>query len=94
MSGHTLPCDTWDRWTAHCVKVSVDRPRILFLTLNVTQVIRQSNGYDCGVWVIAQIMALMRGREATGLVEQDIEAVRRWIYHNLVTLPLKESQPR
>ncbi|KAI6034740.1 hypothetical protein BKA83DRAFT_4487730 [Pisolithus microcarpus] len=38
--------------------------------LNATQ----TNGYDCGLWVLAQIATVLRGYEITGLREEDMIA--------------------
>ncbi|KIK10554.1 hypothetical protein PISMIDRAFT_20283 [Pisolithus microcarpus 441] len=32
----------------------------------------QTNGYDCGIWVLAQMAAILRGYEVTGIEECDI----------------------
>jgi hypothetical protein len=44
----------------------------------------QTNGFDCGVWVLAQIMALLRGYDCTGLTEVDITAFRFYVSHLLL----------
>ncbi|KIK14024.1 hypothetical protein PISMIDRAFT_43944, partial [Pisolithus microcarpus 441] len=33
---------------------------------------RQTNGHDCSVWVLAQMAAVLRGYEVTGIEECDI----------------------
>ncbi|KIM50843.1 hypothetical protein SCLCIDRAFT_144566, partial [Scleroderma citrinum Foug A] len=32
----------------------------------------QTNGYDCGLWVLAQVVAVLRGRDITNLREEDL----------------------
>ncbi|KIK18057.1 hypothetical protein PISMIDRAFT_110170, partial [Pisolithus microcarpus 441] len=32
----------------------------------------QTNGYNCGVWVLAQMAAILRGYEVTGIEECNI----------------------
>ena len=39
----------------------------------------QSNGYDCGLWVLAQIMAVLRGYDITNLHEGDMPEFRRYL---------------
>ena len=36
----------------------------------------QSNGYDCGVWVLACIAALLRGYETIDISEKDVGKFR------------------
>ncbi|KAG6369442.1 hypothetical protein JVT61DRAFT_14860 [Boletus reticuloceps] len=49
---------------------------------------RQSNGYDCGVWVLAQIAAVLRGAHVTNLTENDMPAFRRHLYILIRRMPL------
>ncbi|KAG2113977.1 hypothetical protein DEU56DRAFT_874329 [Suillus clintonianus] len=46
----------------------------------------QTNGYDCGVWVLAAIMAVLRGFHSTGLHEDDMEGFRQLLYHLVLDL--------
>ncbi|KAF8124776.1 hypothetical protein EV363DRAFT_1177524 [Boletus edulis] len=43
----------------------------------------QTNGYDCGVWVLAVIAAVLRGFDMTGLREKDIQSFRSYL-HSMV----------
>ncbi|KAG9310616.1 hypothetical protein JVU11DRAFT_9183 [Chiua virens] len=43
----------------------------------------QTNGYDCGVWVLSTVAALLRGHDATELKERDMLPFRRYL-HDLV----------
>ncbi|KAJ7309971.1 hypothetical protein DFH08DRAFT_719066 [Mycena albidolilacea] len=52
----------------------------------------QSNGYDCGIWVVCMIGALLRGHADTSLVEMNMGAVRRVLSDHILTLPY--STPR
>ncbi|KAG9309813.1 hypothetical protein JVU11DRAFT_10190 [Chiua virens] len=47
----------------------------------------QTNGDDCGVWVLATIAAVLRGFDATGLQEVEIADFRRSLYHLMLALP-------
>ncbi|KAJ7573140.1 hypothetical protein C8J56DRAFT_1066824 [Mycena floridula] len=48
----------------------------------------QHNGYDCGVWILAQIFAVLSGVERVGgLEEKDINDVRRYILSGILSLP-------
>ncbi|KAI6003806.1 hypothetical protein EDD15DRAFT_2360083 [Pisolithus albus] len=40
---------------------------------------RQTNGHDCGVWVLAQMAAVLRGYEVTGMEEHDINHFRHFL---------------
>ncbi|KAJ6613526.1 hypothetical protein B0H10DRAFT_1647301, partial [Mycena sp. CBHHK59/15] len=50
---------------------------------------RQSNGYDCGLWVLCTIGAILRGYHATGISENDIEHVRDVLTYHVLALPKK-----
>ncbi|KAG1719196.1 uncharacterized protein EDB91DRAFT_1031320, partial [Suillus paluster] len=40
----------------------------------------QTNGYNCGVWVLAGIMAVLQGFHLTGLREDDMESFWHLLY--------------
>ena len=40
---------------------------------------RQTNGHDCGVWVLAQLAAILRGYEVTSIEENDIHHFRHFL---------------
>lgn len=46
----------------------------------------QTNSYDCGVWVLAAIAAVLRGFDMTGLHEKDIHNFRRYLYCLVLSL--------
>ncbi|KIK11678.1 hypothetical protein PISMIDRAFT_19325 [Pisolithus microcarpus 441] len=47
----------------------------------------QTNGYDCGLWVLAQIAAVLRGCEITGLREEDMIMFRKFLYIQVLRIP-------
>ena len=47
---------------------------------------RQTNSYDCGVWVLASITAVLRGFDVTGLQEADISAFRYFLLDLIVKM--------
>ncbi|KAJ7593008.1 hypothetical protein C8J56DRAFT_1045445 [Mycena floridula] len=52
----------------------------------------QTNGYDCGVWVLAMIFAVLRGAERMGgLQERDMKEIRRSVLKAICSLPAYPS---
>ncbi|GLB38031.1 hypothetical protein LshimejAT787_0410820 [Lyophyllum shimeji] len=49
---------------------------------------QQTNGTDCGLWVLATIAAWLRGFHATGVSEGDMEELRRLLLRHLLVLPI------
>ncbi|KAG2092120.1 uncharacterized protein F5147DRAFT_585970 [Suillus discolor] len=47
----------------------------------------QNNSYDCGVWVLAALSAVLRGRHVTGLREDDIVHMRHYLFTLTLSLP-------
>jgi Ulp1 family protease len=49
----------------------------------------QRNGYDCGAWIIACVIAAMRGYKALSMrdTERDIASFRRYLLHVALSLP-------
>ncbi|KIK14926.1 hypothetical protein PISMIDRAFT_16910 [Pisolithus microcarpus 441] len=47
----------------------------------------QTNGYDCGLWVLAQIAAMLRGYKITGLREEDMIRFQRFLYMQVLCVP-------
>jgi len=47
----------------------------------------QTNGYDCGIWVLSSIAAVLRGADVTGLSEDDMP----WFHRLLLTLVLTQN---
>jgi hypothetical protein len=50
--------------------------------------IRQTNTYDCGVWVLACIAAVLRGYHVTGCLEEDMLALRNILVKLICNLPI------
>ncbi|KAJ7900475.1 hypothetical protein B0H13DRAFT_1622406 [Mycena leptocephala] len=50
---------------------------------------RQTNGYDCSVWVLCMMAAFMRGYCSTSLSERDMGDVRRHLTDHIFTLPAR-----
>jgi Ulp1 family protease len=48
----------------------------------------QTNGYDCGVWVLASVAAVLRGFDVTGFSEPDIPWFRQFIMYHILSLPV------
>lgn len=46
----------------------------------------QSNSYDCGLWILAAIAAVLRGKHMTGLVEGDMRVFRQELLRNILYL--------
>ncbi|KAF8452783.1 hypothetical protein L210DRAFT_3608606 [Boletus edulis BED1] len=51
----------------------------------------QTNDVDCGLWVLAQLAAVLRGHDLTGMQETDMAALRQYLYHLVVTLPVDDQ---
>ncbi|KAG9309099.1 hypothetical protein JVU11DRAFT_10983 [Chiua virens] len=47
----------------------------------------QTNGYDCGVWVLATVATTIRGFDVTGLSEKDLPLFRHYLYMNVLSSP-------
>ncbi|KII90983.1 hypothetical protein PLICRDRAFT_67778, partial [Plicaturopsis crispa FD-325 SS-3] len=45
----------------------------------VSDCAHQTNGYDCGLWVLASIVSIFRGYHATGLLEADMVWFRSYL---------------
>ncbi|KAG2115640.1 hypothetical protein DEU56DRAFT_932629 [Suillus clintonianus] len=52
----------------------------------------QTNSYDCGIWVLAAIVAVLRGRHVTGVREADIGDLRHYLSMLVLSLPLDVQQ--
>ncbi|KAF9231589.1 hypothetical protein BU15DRAFT_90869 [Melanogaster broomeanus] len=48
----------------------------------------QTNGHDCGIWVLATIAAVLRGYDATGLKETDMPAFRHYLRALVLSIPV------
>lgn len=70
--GCPLHIVTEEGWTAHPISVECV----------------QTNGVDCGLWVLATITAILRGYHAAGLAEGDMSRFRTLLLDNILVLPL------
>ena len=50
--------------------------------------LRQTNDYDCGVWVLAGIAAVLQGFHVTGCSETDISFIQQYIANLACSLPV------
>ncbi|KIK79744.1 hypothetical protein PAXRUDRAFT_36366 [Paxillus rubicundulus Ve08.2h10] len=48
----------------------------------------QSNGYDCGIWVLAVVAATLRGFHTTGMQEEDMTSFRHYLYTQILSISL------
>ncbi|KAG2125734.1 hypothetical protein DEU56DRAFT_873029 [Suillus clintonianus] len=48
----------------------------------------QTNGYDCGVWVLATIIAVLRGRQLTQLREDEMRDLRYYLQCRVLSIPV------
>lgn len=51
---------------------------------------RQTNSFDCGVWVITNIAAVLSGFLLTGIQEHEIPVVRHSLLRLLLALPVHD----
>jgi hypothetical protein len=83
-----LPIDL-DSWTASPLCVSLHHTYLLVLTMTDLKVdVLQTNTYDCGLWVLAGITAILRGFNITGLKEADMPWFRKYLTGLVMTLPI------
>ncbi|KAG9316189.1 hypothetical protein JVU11DRAFT_2213 [Chiua virens] len=68
---HAMHADVSAEWIAHPLVVK---------TL-------QTNGYDCGVWVLATVAATIRGFDVTSLSEKDLPLFCHYLYMNVLSSP-------
>lgn len=47
----------------------------------------QSNDYDCGLWVLAAMIAVLRGRHVTGLHEEQMSDFRHYLCNLVLSIP-------
>jgi Ulp1 family protease len=48
---------------------------------------RQLNDYDCGVWVLCTMVAILRGYAHTGVSEAEMGEVRQLFSNYVLSLP-------
>ena len=47
----------------------------------------QSNSFDCGLWVLASALAMLRGFDASGLAESDMPWFRDFLTTLVMQMP-------
>lgn len=47
----------------------------------------QTNSYDCGLWVLAALAAVLRGAHRPGMREEDMIAYRHYLHTLVVKIP-------
>ncbi|KZP28678.1 hypothetical protein FIBSPDRAFT_994208 [Athelia psychrophila] len=47
----------------------------------------QTNGYDCGIWILAVVDAVLRGHDTTSCKEQDMVVFRQCLLNLMLQLP-------
>jgi hypothetical protein len=50
----------------------------------------QTNDFDCGVWVLACIAAILRGYHVTGLHQENMVGFRDFLCRQILYLPCKD----
>ena len=48
----------------------------------------QTNDYDCGLWVLATVAAILQGHDAMGLREGDMPAFRWYLLTCILSIPV------
>jgi len=87
--GQHIPI-TMEGWTARPMSVSAHLT-ISLTTDRVPQVQKvQMNGYDCGIWILSCIAAVLRGYHVCLITENDLQYVRRFIYDLALALPAQK----
>jgi hypothetical protein len=72
-------------WVARPLIVSMLYIKRTLILIFYQKTAVQTNGYDCGIWVLAMIAATLHGCHCTGLKEDHMSAFRRYL-HTLVVL--------
>ncbi|KAJ7770401.1 hypothetical protein B0H14DRAFT_2632553 [Mycena olivaceomarginata] len=54
----------------------------------------QSNGYDCGVWVLCMIASVLRGFHTSNISEALMSTVRQVLTDHILTLPFQTARQR
>jgi hypothetical protein len=86
-NGHSIDM-TEVRWTASPTSVGPYTCWIGLLAHNCQVDCLQTNAYDCGVWVLASIAAVLHGFDVTGFSEADIPWFRQFLMYHILLLPV------
>ncbi|KAF8452432.1 hypothetical protein L210DRAFT_3383491, partial [Boletus edulis BED1] len=62
-----------------------------WVAVPITTTALQTNAVDCGLWVLAQIVAIFRGCQATGFEEHDMMPFRRYLLSLALDLPVAST---
>jgi hypothetical protein len=89
MHGHQAD-DPIGRWHAYPLSVSHISPSVVRqLTISYFQIdVIQKNGYDCGLWVLAGIAAVLRGYDVTDFLDEDMPWFRRFVAGLVMSIPI------
>ena len=83
-----VPRNDGGSWSAHPIVVSPTKYtwRPSFNKIQVKPL--QFNGYDCGLWVLAQITAVLRGYDITNLREGDMPEFCHYLQSLVLSIPV------
>jgi hypothetical protein len=83
----SLLAENSESWTARPISVSGESSSRSHLEYLYQVHTLQTNDYDCGVWVLAAIAAVLRGYHVTALAEHDMRWWRRFVHTLVLTQP-------
>ena len=91
-NGHPLPVSAAEEpWSAYpmfklvCFLFFLVLAACSFMSQNRPQ---QTNGYDCGIWVLCMMAAVMRGFSGVEVYEGDMPTLRKLFANHIQTLPI------
>ncbi|EJT98415.1 hypothetical protein DACRYDRAFT_110858 [Dacryopinax primogenitus] len=81
--------------TAITEESSQDQPGCLWVgwEAHAALVLEQQNGHDCGLWVLAQIMAVMQGVDQTSMTDAEMPQFCHWLHDNMESLSYAPVAP-
>ncbi|KAG1749430.1 hypothetical protein EDB19DRAFT_1679681 [Suillus lakei] len=65
------------------VQIDLEGWKVRALNINPCQ----TNSYDCGVWILAAMIAVLRGRHVTGLHEEQMSNLRHYLRSLVLSIP-------
>lgn len=89
-NGHPLHVSTEEEpWTARPIfdVVCTHLPQTFVCLSGDKEDRRQTNGYDCGLWVLCMMGAIMRGYATTSVSEHQMGRVRKLLTDHILGLP-------